>query len=66
MFYAFNYGLFKKRLRQLLKLVEQDLNTMFSILGNTSKLELPVDLQFQMFDNIVTSIILYSAESFGY
>ena len=39
---------------------------MFSVLRKTRKLDLPVDMQLQMFDCMVVPILLYGAEIYGY
>ena len=39
---------------------------MFSVLRKTKKLNLPVDMQLQMFDAMVAPILLYGAEVYGY
>ena len=39
---------------------------MFSVLRKTKKLNLPIDLQLQMFDCMVVPCLLYGSEIFGY
>ena len=39
---------------------------MFSVLKKTRKLGFPVYIQLQMFDSMVTPILLYGSELFGY
>ena len=47
-------------------LLEQGRKAMFSVLRKTRKLDLPVDMQLQMFDCMVVPILLYGAEIYGY
>ena len=47
-------------------LLEQGRKAMFSVLRKTKKLNLPVDMQLQMFDCMVVPILLYGAEVYGY
>ena len=47
-------------------LLEQGRKAMFSVLRKTRKLNLPVDMQLQMFDCMVVPILLYGAEIYGY
>ena len=47
-------------------LLEQGRKAMFSVLRKTRKLNLPVDMQLQMFDCMVVPILLYVAEIHGY
>ena len=56
-------GTFAKHKHHLL---EQARKAMFSVLRKTKKLNLPVDMQLQMFDAMVAPILLYGAEVYGY
>lgn len=47
-------------------LLEQARKVMFSILRKIKKLNLPIDMQLQMFDCMVAPILLYGAEVCGY
>ena len=47
-------------------LLEQGRKAMFSILRKTKKLNLPVDMQLQMFDCMVVPILLSGSEIYGY
>lgn len=47
-------------------LLEQGRKAMFSVLKKIRKLNLPVDIQLQMFDCMVGPILLYGAEVYGY
>lgn len=47
-------------------LLEQGRKAMFSVLRKTEKLNVPVDMQLQMFDCMVAPIWLYGAEVYGY
>ena len=39
---------------------------MFSMLSKVNKLNLPIDIQFQLFDKLVISVLLYGCEIWGY
>ena len=39
---------------------------MFSVLRKTKKLNLPIDMQLQMFYSMVVPILLYGSEIYGY
>ena len=39
---------------------------MLSVLRKTRKLNLPIDIQLQMFDSMVSSILLYGSEVYGF
>ena len=61
---TFTYNLsFSKRKSHLL---EQGRKDMFSFLVKTKNLNLPVDMQFQMFDCMIVPILLYGAEIYIY
>ena len=47
-------------------LLEQGQKSMFSVLRKTKKLNLPIDMQLQMFDCMVVPILLYGSEIYGY
>ena len=49
-----------------LNLVEQGRKAMFSVLRKTRKLGLPIDIQLQMFDSMVSPILLYGSEVYGF
>ena len=49
-----------------LNLVEQGRKAMFSVLIKTRKLGLPIDIQLQMFDSMVSPILLYCSEVYGF
>ena len=49
-----------------LNLVEQGRKAMFSVLRKTRKLSLPIDIQLQMFDSMVSPILLYGSEVYGF
>jgi hypothetical protein len=60
----FNYnGKFQIAMKQLF---QQSQRAMFSILAKSRKLGLPIDIQLQMFDHIVTPILLYGVEAWGH
>ena len=40
--------------------------TIFSVLRKTKKLNLPIDIQLQMFDCMIVLILLYGSEFYGY
>lgn len=46
--------------------MEQGRKAIFSVLKKTRKLGLPIDIQLQMFDYMVTPILLYASEVCGY
>ena len=48
------------------RLVEQARKPMFSLLRKSRKLHLPLDLQLQLFDNMVVPILLYGSEITGF
>ena len=48
------------------RLAEQARKAMFSVLRKSRKLQLPVDLQIQLFDSMVVPIILYGSEITGF
>ena len=39
---------------------------MFSVLRKTRKLCLPIDIQLQMFDSMISPILLYGSEVYGF
>ena len=47
-------------------LKEQGNRAMFSLIKKARKYSLPVDLQFDLFDKMVMSVILYGCEIWGY
>ena len=47
-------------------MVDQTRKAMFSILRKSRKLQLPVDLQLQLFDSMVVPILLYGSEITGF
>ena len=47
-------------------LLEQGRKAMFSVFKKTKKLNLPIDMQLQMFDCMVVPILLYGSEIYGY
>ena len=49
-----------------LNLVEQGRKAMFSVLRKTRKLSLPIDIQLQMFDGMVSPILLCGSEVYGF
>ena len=49
-----------------LNLVEQGRKAMFSVLRKTRKLSLPIDIQLQMFDSMVSPILFYGSEVYGF
>ena len=48
------------------KMVEQARKAMFSVLRKSRKLQLPIDLQLQLFDSIIVPILLYGSEVTGF
>ena len=47
-------------------LLENGRKAMFSVLKKIKKLNLPADIQLQMFDCMVSPILLYGSEVYGY
>ena len=47
-------------------LLEQGRKAIFSVLRKIKKLNLPIDMQLQMFDCMVVPILLYGSEIYGY
>lgn len=47
-------------------LYEQGRKAMFSLLKNSRRLNLPVDVQFDLFDKTVTPVLLYGCEIWGF
>ena len=61
---TFSYnGLFTSNNQQLF---DKARKTMFSILRKSRKLQLPIDIQLQMFDTLVLPILLYGSEVTGF
>ena len=61
---TFNYnGRFRNCQLQLL---EQARRAMYSIIGTSRKFDLPVDMQLEMFHCMVSPILLYGSEVWGY
>ncbi len=61
---TFNYnGLFKKAIK---KQVNQARRAMYALLAKAKKLALPVDIQCELFNQIVTPILLYGCEIWGF
>ena len=48
------------------KLLEQARKALFSVRKKSRKLDLPVDIQFKLFDVMVAPILLYGSEVWGY
>ena len=48
------------------RMVDQARKAMFSMLRKFRKLQLPIDLQLQLFDSMVVPILLYSSEIIGF
>ena len=48
------------------RLAEQARKAMFSVLRKSRKLQLPIDLQLQLFDSMVVPILLYGSEVTGF
>ena len=48
------------------RLADQARKAMFSVLKKSRKLQLPVDLQLQLFDSMVIPILLYGSEITGF
>ena len=46
--------------------LEQARKALFSVRKNSRKLDLPVDIQFKLFDVMVAPILLYGSEVWGY
>jgi hypothetical protein len=47
------------------KLVNQGRKALYSILKKSRKLNLPIDLQIEPFDTMVTPVLLYGCEVWG-
>ena len=47
-------------------LYEKKLKAMFSLLCKARSVQLPIDLQLHLFDKVVTPIILYGCEVWGF
>jgi len=47
-------------------LCEQGRKAMFSLLKNSRRLQLPIDVQFDLFDKTVVPVLLYGCEIWGY
>ena len=48
------------------RMVEQARKAMFSVLGKSRKLQLPIDLQLQLFYSMIVPILLYGSEVTGF
>lgn len=49
-----------------LQLIEQAKRAMYSVIGTSRKYDLPVDIQLEMFNNMVSPVLLYGSEVWGY
>ena len=47
-------------------MVEQARKAMFSVLRKSQKLQLPIDLQLQLFDSMIVPILLHGSEVAGF
>jgi hypothetical protein len=47
------------------KLVNQGKKSLYSILKKSRKLNLPIDLQIELFDTMVAPVLLYGCEVWG-
>ena len=60
---TFNYnGLFNKA---ICKQIIQARQAMYNLIAKAKKLYLPVDIQCELFDQLVTPILLYGSETWG-
>ena len=48
------------------RIVKQARKAMFSFLRKSRKLQLPIDLQLQLFDSVIVPILLYDSEVTGF
>ena len=48
------------------RMVEQARKSLFSVLRKSRKLQLPIDLQLQLFDSMIVPILLYGSEVTGF
>ena len=49
-----------------LQLVEQAKRAMYSVIGTSRNLDLPVDIQLEMYNSMVSSVQMYAAEVWGH